>query len=576
MKKIFSVPLNPKLTDSQFNDYLAFLQEYKDYIYDLYVTCRIPPFMQDAMGDVFRNSKFEQEEFQKACYVNHVTGIPLSPTFNNIQVRPTQQFLDLFIHNFSSIYDEEIVHSATIPHTHWVATGLIQDAFPKLQIKNTILRNVTEPREVVKLAEAGFHYVNLDRDLMRDLDKLKELKRAKEYAGVKLSLLANEGCLGNCPMMDEHYEFNNTRMNVKSLQVFNNTIDKPAYSTPTPQYFADPISRVSCDKWDAEDLSVPFKTANFPPWKEDWDELLEYVDVIKMHGREAPHRLNETMHIIKNYAENKEILYDEFDEWIEDKDFKKQYINAWRKKIKTCRFECWDCNYCDKVFESKPDLKQSDKVLQVTGALVDSASHNFQEVQVPGLTSKRVGSLLNALARHSNHFLEIGSMLGKSTCSVLWNNEIKVSCVDNWSENLQPMTEKPYELPDNKVETFIENVKTYKENNEVKVYQCDLFETNTDKINNVDLFFYDGPMHPEAVYNSLHYYNKTFADEVICIYDDANDPNIVMAVDEAREQIDFDCLYAKLLLNDMEDDSMYWNGVYVFVLKRKENNAHTM
>ena len=36
------------------------------------------------------------------------------------------------------------IRSATIPHTHWVATGQIQKAFPDLFIKNTILRNVSE------------------------------------------------------------------------------------------------------------------------------------------------------------------------------------------------------------------------------------------------------------------------------------------------------------------------------------------------------------------------------------------------------------------------------------------------
>jgi hypothetical protein len=36
-------------------------------------------------------------------------------------------------------------------------TGRIQKAFPKLLIKNTILRNVQRANEVVKLVEAGYH-----------------------------------------------------------------------------------------------------------------------------------------------------------------------------------------------------------------------------------------------------------------------------------------------------------------------------------------------------------------------------------------------------------------------------------
>ena len=53
MRKIFSVPLNPKLNPEQYKTYCEVLLEHKDYIKDIYFTSRIPPFMQDAMGDVF-------------------------------------------------------------------------------------------------------------------------------------------------------------------------------------------------------------------------------------------------------------------------------------------------------------------------------------------------------------------------------------------------------------------------------------------------------------------------------------------------------------------------------------------
>ena len=53
-KKVFSLPINPKLSeDFVVNTFLPFLKEYKEYILDLYFTCRIPPFTQDAMGDTF-------------------------------------------------------------------------------------------------------------------------------------------------------------------------------------------------------------------------------------------------------------------------------------------------------------------------------------------------------------------------------------------------------------------------------------------------------------------------------------------------------------------------------------------
>jgi len=547
-KKIFSIPLNPKLTEFQFNDFKEFLEEHKDYIYDIYFTCRMPPFMQDAMGDVFMTEEDHFGALDNAIGLSKSTGIPLSATFNNTLVRPTQQNLDLFIKNFKQVYSSGVIQSATIPHTHWVATGLIQDEFPDLEIKNTILRNVTEPREVVALGEAGFHYVNLDRDLMRDYDKLKEIKRAKEHAGVKLSLLANEGCLGNCPMMDEHYEFNNSRV------------------TSNPQYFADPISRVSCDKWDYEDPSTPLKTASFPPWREDWDELLEYVDVIKMHGRESPARLNESMHIIKNYAADKEILFDTFNEYIEDTNLKDAPINIWRDKIKTCRFECWDCHYCDKVYHAKAGMNYDPKITLITKELVDSVKNNV-EIDIPGLTSQRVINFINALSKESNHYLEVGSFHGATATAALLNNNIKATCVDNWQSNVQPHRDD-LELPENSKDEFVKNIKAVKGDNLVTVFDCDMFNANVDDINDIDIFFYDGDHEREITRDAVVYFSKAFADTCICIFDDANFDGVVQGADEGISQAGLKLIYEKKLLNDIEDPSQWWNGLYITVVSR--------
>ena len=553
--KIFSVPLNPKLTENQYSNFIEFLKTHKDYIYDVYFTCRMPPFLQDAMGDVFRSSDDHYTVIDQALHLSKETDISLSATFNNTLVRPTQQNLDLWISNFEQLYATGAISSVTIPHTHWVATRIIQNKFPDLEIKNTILRNVTEPREVVKLGEAGFNYVNLDRDLMRDLDKLKEMKRAKEYAGVKLSLLANEGCLGNCPMMDEHYEFNNSR-------------------DDGPQYFTDPISRVSCPKWDHEDPSTPLKTADFPPWREDWDELLQYVDVIKMHGRESSNRLNDTMHIIKNYAEGKEILFDTFNEYLEDTNLKDAPINVWREKIKTCKFECWDCGYCDKVYDKKSGVEYNPKITLVTKELVDSVDKDV-EVDIPGLTSQRVLNLINALAKESTHYFEVGSFHGATACAALLNNNIKISCVDNWQNTIQPMRED-IKLPETSKDEFVKNIKKFKRLNSerglfikfITVFDCDLFNANIDEIKDIDLFFYDGPHDTESTRKAMLYYSKAFADTCICIFDDANWDGVVQGADEGITQAGLKLLYEKKILNAEEDSRGWWNGLYIVVVQK--------
>lgn len=340
LRTVFSIPLNPRLTEKEFLIFVNFLEVYKEVIRDVYFTCRIPPFNQDAMGDVF--SKEDNDQLiVNALELTKIQGLKISATFNNINVRPDQKNLDTFIEHFRPLYDKGI-HSITIPHTSWVLTGQLQNEFPLLEIKNTILRNVNTASDVAKQAEAGFHYINIDRDLMRNRDELEKIKKVKEKYNIKIALLANESCLGGCPIMDEHYQFNMTR-------------------SDGPQYFQDPISRISCAKWDITDPATPLKTANIPPWKEDWIELLEYVDVFKMHGRESKAQLDHTMSIVYRLCNDYEIVTDGFEAFIDDTNLQDKPIEAWRQFIKNCKFDCWDCNKCDKLYEAKNGKRVPDK-----------------------------------------------------------------------------------------------------------------------------------------------------------------------------------------------------------------------
>jgi hypothetical protein len=551
---MFSVPLNPKLTENQLNEFISFLKEYKSFIYDFYFTCRVSPFDQDAMGDVFNGGEEDHNYLiGLALHIQNETGVTASAVFNNIQVRPSQQNLDLFIENFRPVYDSGI-KSATIPHTHWMATGQIKKAFPDLFVKNTILRNVSEPRDIEHLAKAGFDYINLDRDLMRDHEKLKRFKKAKSQFGVKISLLANEGCYGGCVMMDEHYQFNNTR-------------------TDGPQYFNDPISRVSCPKWDHEDFAVSLKTANFPPWREDWQEFIDDlgIDVIKMHGRESHTRLKETMEIIKRYANNEEILFDSFNDFIEETNMVDKPITVWRNKIKNCKFDCWDCGYCDKIMAVKYGNHISPKVAIVAQQLVDSVNNPI-EINIPGLTSTRVQSLINGLAKSSSKYLEIGSYQGATAAAALSGNNLQAYFVDTWQEAPQAVREG-WETPDtNSLEEFKKNINPYKGNNKIFISNSDMFKVNLKPISDIDLFFYDGPHDFESTKNAVKYYSATFARQSILIFDDANWTDVVKGAHKGILESGLKILYSKKILNSLESESDWWNGLYITVVENNGNN----
>jgi predicted O-methyltransferase YrrM len=557
MQKIFSVPLNPKLSPDQYKQFIGFVQMYKDFIYDIYFTSRIAPFNQDAMGDQFQGGDDDNEYMlRSALYIQEVTGVPVSATFNNIQVRPDQKNLDIFIKNFKPLYDAGI-RTATIPHTHWMATGLIKHHFPDLKVKNTILNDVHTATEVVNLAKYGFDYINLDRDLMRDKDTLLRIKDAKEWIKtnlnkeISISLLANEGCMGQCPMMVEHFHFNNTRTSAQ------------------PQYFNDPISCVSCPKWDVEDPAVQLKTADLPPWKEDWEEFINDlgIDVFKMHGRESILRLAETINIIQRWGDNKEILFDKFDDYINETNLSEKPINVWRKKIKNCKFDCWECQYCDKIYKVKSPVMHSELAKHVVDAVAKSFSPTL-DTPISGLTSARVKTLLNNIAQGTSNYLELGSSIGATMSAVLDNNLISAYSIDLWEDNIQPKNEL-FELPENSKDTFLKNIEPYVGNSSLKVLQQNMFEVDLSEIEEpIQFLFYDGEHDFETTKNALKYYYSALDNEAVIVLDDANWQGTVDAANEAMLELGAHKVYAKMILGDEEDAEAWWNGLYIMVVHK--------
>ena len=537
---MFSIPLNPKLNNIQLNHFYEFCMKHKPHIYDIYFTCRMPPFEQDAMGDVFENP---MDLIDVALKLQDATGIRMSATFNNTLVPVTQQNLDIFITNFQVLYDAGI-RSVTVPHTHWVATGQIQKAFPELLIKNTILRQPETAKDVANLGKEGFHYVNIHRDLMRDRETLERIRKAADKYNLKIALLANEGCHGGCSMMKEHFEYNNNRKD-------------------NPQYFNDPISRVSCAKWDVQDPATPLKQANIPPWREDWIDLLNVVDVFKMHGRESIARFYETMRIVENFAEGKEILFDTFNRYLDDNTLANRPIDAWRKIIKTCKFDCWDCNFCDKVYQSKSNLKVNPTVSKVADILVDHVNSDYDN-SIQGLTSTRVKKLLNSLAGISTNYLEIGTAMGSSAVSVL-DAGIPTTCVDNWKDSVQPES-GAFVLPDNDKDIFLSNVKDY---NNITVHDEDLFAVQLE--DKYDLFFYDGPHDEQSVINAVKHYKNYFADTSILVFDDANWEGVVSGALQGLTNTEFDVKFSRMILNSIEDSTKWWNGLYLLVVTKNES-----
>lgn len=536
MAKIFSIPINPKLSETEFIEFVDFCQTYKDYISDLYFTCRIPPFVQDAMGDVFLGDNDPQHMIDVALFIQEKTGITASATCNNISIRPTQENLDLWIESFRPLYEAGI-RLCTLPFNHWLMTGQIAKEFPELEVRSSILMDTKTSSDVFNAVSSGFNSICIDRALMRDQLLLKKIVKIKEVKPFKLVLLANEGCLGNCPVMSEHYHYNNTR-------------------TTDSQYFNNPISRVSCPKWDFTNNAVALKTADIPAWKEDWDEFLDIgVDIFKMHGRENVIKMHETMDIIRNYVTGREKLYDI------NLGISKQDEPKWRKIIKNCKFDCWKCSFCDDAANRELNKKS----VVVANTLVTSVTSDFKTT-VPGLSSLRIDKLLNELGKVSTSYLEVGCLGGRTFSSTISGNKLTAYAVDNWEEGVASEN-GDIDITVTK-EDFISNIKPYKGENTIKVFDCDFIDVDKTNIKNVDLFFYDGDHSFESTKLAVQYFASTFADECILLFDDANWDGVVDGAAAGIEQAGLTIEYEKKMLNSIEDEKMWWNGLYVVVVSK--------
>lgn len=368
----FSATFPPFIPDQIFYErYLPFVQAHKDILSDVYVTIRIPPFVGDAMGVPLSNQQLDRA-LGLAFELQEKTGVPISGTFNNKFISPNKDNFHTFVENLKPLYERGL-RNVTIPFTSWMYLGL-KKHFPKLFVKNTVLQQLSRAADFYKAAEAGFDYLNLDRNLMRNFDQLAEIRRAvdlfQERHGrqVKLSLLWNEHCLGQCPFRDDHYNFNSCNSTNKSQQ---KSAADPVSILSLPQlthvderrpdnYYAD-MHEASCIPQLAASPSVPLRYANLISDRDYLKELTAYVDIFKLHGRSSEKLFVHSMNILAWWkAPEDAYLPDIFDEHF----FIRYAVPrakkaAWAKYIRNCKFDCWKCQVCDNLAKEHFDAAKS-------------------------------------------------------------------------------------------------------------------------------------------------------------------------------------------------------------------------
>lgn len=338
-QKIFSLPVNPFLQEEDFITKISpAIERNKDYIFDLYATVRIPPFEQDTMGGTFEDNNTVND---LALFYQEKFGIPVTAAFNNTSVSPSLLNMEIFIENFKPLYERGLKR-IILPFQHWLLTGRIREEFPDLYIKNTILNEIYTPQEIYNSAKAGYDFIYIDRNIMRDTDTMEMYPLVKEKIkkdfnkDITLALLINEGCIGRCPIQLEHHAFNQQRETGG---------EKP--------YFSNPISLVSCTKWPKEDPAYYLKVSDIVPIKGEIERFQKYFEVFKLHGRDSINKLEASLLTIDNFRKG------EIDLLPGKVDYYKSMTKDLYKYIgdtKNCKFQCWNCDLCEQNLKIKDDI----------------------------------------------------------------------------------------------------------------------------------------------------------------------------------------------------------------------------
>ena len=106
--------------------------------------------------------------------------------------------------------------------------------------------------------------------------------------------------------------------------------------------------------WQQVDPAYQLRVANMPLWREDFEEILEYVQILKLHGRSELALLYDSMRIVRDYAVGHPTIGDVAR--IHPDRYDAHVLDVWRAHTKNCKFECWDCRVCDELHASSSEL----------------------------------------------------------------------------------------------------------------------------------------------------------------------------------------------------------------------------
>lgn len=192
----------------------------------------------------------------------------------------------------------------------------------------------------------------------------------------------------------------------------------------------------------------------------------------------------------------------------------------------------------------------------------DDLKDHWKNLQ--GMSGKKYRSFINSLIKviPDPRYLEVGSWKGSTACAAISTNNLKATCIDNWSQ---------FGGPKNEFNSNIENC--LKESNcNFSMIEEDFRKVDYNTLGKFNVYFFDGPHEEIDQYDGVKCVQNALEDVYILIVDDWNMDIIRRGTLTALKDLNSNILASIEILTDIpgsRDQFSDWHAGYFISLIQK-------
>ncbi len=170
-------------------------------------------------------------------------------------------------------------------------------------------------------------------------------------------------------------------------------------------------------------------------------------------------------------------------------------------------------------------------------------------IKMSGLSGRKFRVMLNHLIDKIQNpkYLEIGSWLGSTACSACFNNKLKITCIDDWSQNFNKNL-----IPKNEFKKNIKKVIT--DDIQLNLIQQNFREINFSSIGRFNIYLYDAGHTYNDHFDAIDVVLPALTKKFILIVDDWNWKQVRQATNDAIKKNSLKII-SQISIRTTRDDS---------------------